>query len=226
MRNGDRLRLVLSSRGVDGHNLITIGHTRAREDGSQRIRLDGGGLVGPVDQVGRGRVAPRHVLPLRAIGVPLVVQVPNAVLVEHAVRIIHPSIGRGVVIGGAESLAVGCVKRVAHPHLAPAGEILDSTRGAAVTMEGDVNQHLLVAEALDIQRHIVVHLVHRKPHVEIMHLLVVHDDAQMGVLFFLLHGQQQVLARSVNPQHSVVFAQHLGGQCRGREGHEHCRQNS
>ena len=93
-------------------------------------------------------------------------------------------------------------------------------------MEGDIDQHLLVAEALDIQWHIVVHLVHSKAHVERLHLLVVHDNAHIGILLLLLHGQQQVLARSVNPQHGVVFAQHLGGQCRGREGHEHCRQNS
>ena len=130
------------------------------------------------------------------------------------------------MIGGTETLAIAIVECVGHPHLAPADKVLDGTRCATVAMEGDVNQHLLVAEALDIQRHIVVHLVHSKPHVEIMHLLVVHDDAQMGVLFFLLHGQQQILARSVNPQHGVVFAQHLWGLCRGREGHEHCRQNS
>ena len=130
-----------------------------------------------------------------------------------------------MVIGGTETLTVAVVERIAHFHLTPAHKVLHGASGAAVAMESDVNQHLLVAEALNIQGHVVVHLVHRKTHVEIMHLLVVHDDTQVGVLFFLLHGQQQVLARSVNPQHGVVFAQHLGGQCRGREGHEHCRQN-
>ena len=130
-----------------------------------------------------------------------------------------------MVIGGTETLAVAVVKRVGHPHLTPADKVLHGTRGAAVAMERDVNQHLLVAVALDIQRHVVVHFIHCKTHIEGLHLLVVHDNAHVGVLLLFLHGQQQVLARSVNPKHGVVFAQHLGGQCRGREGHEHCRQN-
>ena len=131
-----------------------------------------------------------------------------------------------MVIGGTEMLAVAVVERVGHPHLTPADKVLDGTGGAAVAMEGDVDQHLLVAETLDVEGHVVVYLVHREAHIEGLHLLVVHDNAHIGVLLFLLHGQQEVLACSVNPQHGVVFAQHLGGQCRGREGHEHCRQNS
>ena len=64
VRYRHRLRLVLTSCGVESNHFIATGHTGTREDGSHRIRLNSDRLSLPVDKVSRSGVSPRHVFPL------------------------------------------------------------------------------------------------------------------------------------------------------------------
>ena len=127
---GEALCLVFASRGVHRHDgalaeasgALVVYNGAAAEDGAPRICLDGVALEGPVHEVGRGGVAPCHVLPLRTVGVVLEVEVPDAVFIEHAVGVVHPSPGRGVVVDGTVLLAVCGVEGVRQLHVFPAGE--------------------------------------------------------------------------------------------------------
>ena len=69
---GNALCLVLSGRCVHGYHgplaeargVVVVNHSRAAEDRTPGVSLNGVALEGPVEQVGRCRVAPCHVLPL------------------------------------------------------------------------------------------------------------------------------------------------------------------
>ena len=73
LRESNRLRLVVSCRGVHCYHLISVGYTRTAEDATQPIGLDSQGLCLPMNKVARGRVSPRHVLPLTSIGIVLII---------------------------------------------------------------------------------------------------------------------------------------------------------
>ena len=209
LRHGHRLHLAGSSRGVEGHHLavLLVDHARAAEDAAQCVGLDGRGLCLPVNKVLRGRVAPRHVLPLRAVGVPLIIKVVHAILVEHTIGIVHPAIHRRVVKQRAILFAVRRVELVALLHLLPASEVFHSPGEAAVAVEGDVEQHVGSVEAPDVQWHVVVHPVYGQLHVQRLHLVVVHQHANARIVLSLLHRQQQVVLVHLHPLHGMVAAQ-------------------
>ena len=212
-----------------------VDNARSAEDSTDGIRLNGTWFGRPVDEVFRCAVAPVHVLPHRAVGVPLVVEMPCAILIEHTIGVIHPSVSRCMVISGAELFAVGGVEGVAELHLAPAYEVLEIACGAAVSVEEDVEEHRSVltdTQLLDVERDIIVHLVDGQSDVEGFHLLVVDDDANVSVLFFLLHGQQQEVAVGLCTPKCMPFAEHLwrlsfgcDGKCDGSHEHDCFFQN-
>ena len=212
---GNALRLVAPCRSVhrndgtrtEARRVVLVNHRAAAEDTAQRVRLNGIRQLLPVHQVARHAVAPRHVLPLRTVGVQLEVQVPLAILIEHTVRIVHPSIFRRVVICRTEALAVLRVESCRQLHLLPAGEVLHRARLVAVGREHNVEQELLVSLVLKTERNEVVHLVNGQLHVEALHHMVVAHHVHVRVLLFLLYGQQQVSAPRLHPQHGVRVAQ-------------------
>ena len=162
-----------------------------------------------MNQVFRRRVAPRHVFPHRAVGVPLVIQVVDTILVEHAVGVVHPAIHRCVMVLRAEPFAVCRIKLIALLHLAPAEEIFHGTRKAAIAVECDVQQQFLRTKTLNVQGYIVVHLVHCQAHVQRLHLLSCHNHADVGIFFSLLYWQEQIAVSDLNLPDGVALAQHL-----------------
>ena len=126
-------------------------------------------------------MAPCHVLPLRTVGVPLVVEVPRAVLVEHSVGIVHPSVARSVVVGRAESLDVGVVEGIGELHFLPAHVILEGTLLVTVAVEGDVEQYRLAAELTQVEWHAVVALADSKTCIEAFHLFIINYYPDMGI---------------------------------------------
>ena len=90
----------------------------------------------------------------------LEVEVPHAVLVEHAVGVVHPSPCGCVVIDGAIFFAVGGVERVGELHLLPASE----ARQLAVVAVGAVDMYVksqlcVLAKLLEVKGHIIVDMV-------------------------------------------------------------------
>ena len=91
---------------------LMVDDGRAGEDCSYHIGLQRHRLVLPMDKVGGGGVSPTHVLPQRAIGVVLVVEMPNAIAVEHAVGVVHPTVEGRMVVLGAIRVIVGSIKGI------------------------------------------------------------------------------------------------------------------
>ena len=116
------LRLVLASRGIEGHHrtsakasrVVMVYNGTAAEYRSQSVGSYGSASVFPVHKVFANAVTPSHVLPLRPIGVPLVVKVVQSVFVEEAVGVVHPPVGRCVMVQRAPLFAVGRVEVVGH----------------------------------------------------------------------------------------------------------------
>ena len=97
-----------------------------------------------------------------------------------------------MVILRTEFLAVCGIIGLCLFHLFPTGEVLDGTCCTTVTMEVDVEQHLLLPETTDIQWHVIIYLIYSQSHIEILYLLVVCDNPYISKLFFFLNGQQQI----------------------------------
>ena len=226
-RVGHRLCLVLGSRRVVGDDgvmaearrVVLVHHARTTEDSTQSVGDNRRRLCLPVYEVARRRLAPRHVLPHRTVGVPLVAQVPHTILVEHAIRIIHPPVRGRVVIQRTETLAVAGVKRVRILHLAPAGQLRQGPLRAAVATEEDVEQ----LTALQLQWHKVVYLVHRQPYVQRLYDVVLFHYADGRYLGLLLHGQQQIALALLQAKHGMAVAQHVGGHRPSRGDGQHCQ---
>ena len=134
---------------------------------------------------------------------------PNAVLVEHAVRVVHPAVQRCVVVGGAVFLAVGRVEGVAQGQAVPAGILLGFAHGGAALVADDVEHHFLATIRGEVKGHGIVDLVRGKPGHEARCLLAVHDDVHRGFGPIVLDGEQQVLAFAGNAYEGVVRAEEL-----------------
>ena len=221
---GEALRLVLASRCVHSHygiltesgSIVVVYHSRTREYSAPCVRLNRRTLKLPVHEVGRRRVAPCHVLPLRSVRVVLEVEMPYAVLVEHAVWVVHPSVSRSVVVDGAILLAVGEVERVGVLHVLPAGEARDAAIVAVGAVHVDVERDIAVLLILvEEERHIIVDVVRSQAYVERLHLIVAVYDLHVAHLSLLLHRQEQVFLRFVNTIDAVVATEKMGLLRRG-----------
>ena len=65
-------------------------------------------------------MTPVHIAPNGSIGVVLISKVVGAVLVDQSVGIVHPAVGRGVVVDRAIVVAVGGVEGIGKFHFFPA----------------------------------------------------------------------------------------------------------
>ena len=94
------LHLACSSRGVESndsiftiaHGVLVVDSAATAEHSAKTVGEDCIRLVLPVDEVGRSRVTPSHILPLRAVGVVLIIKMPHTVFVEHTIWVVHPSV--------------------------------------------------------------------------------------------------------------------------------------
>ena len=205
------LRLTGISRCVHSHHGILsesgsvalINHRRAAEHKAQSVGVYGLWLVLPVYEVGAGGVSPRYVTPYRAVKVVLIIEVPYAVFVEHAVGVVHPSPHRCVVIDGPPLFAVGRVEGVAQLYELPAAIVFYVTHGAIASVEGHLYQHAALTVACQIDRNKVVGLACCHPDIESFEAYAIFDDAYFRVALFLLNGYEEIVLVSLKPHHSV-----------------------
>ena len=119
---------------------------------------------------------------MRPIRIKLIAKMPNTIFIEHSVRIIHPTVGRSMMVGRAVFLNVLCVKLVCICNLLPACEALHSTSVAWIARESYVERLAF----LYLKRNEVVNLVDSKAAVDRLHQLVVLDNSDVGILLLLL----------------------------------------
>ena len=85
---------------------------------------------------------------------------PNAILVEHTVRVVHPSVFWSVMIDGTILLAVGHVERVGILHVLPAGESRHPAIVTICAIDMNVERDVLaVLEFADVEWYIIVDVV-------------------------------------------------------------------
>ena len=148
---------------------------------------------------------PVHVLPLRTVRVPLVIEVPYAILIKHTIGIVHPPVYRRMMIDRTETLAVGCVKRIGIFDVFPTDELAYGTFLAAIATKLNIQQ----TGALQLVGNIIVHPINGQLHIQpLHHLVVVVQYCNGGNVFRLLHGQEYVLLTLFHFHHGVAVAQY------------------
>ena len=133
----------------------------------------------------------------------------DAILIEHAVGVVHPTVEWGVVVLRTELLPIDRVEVVALLEFLPAEKVLHGTSKTTVAVECDVEKQVLGSEAGNVEWHVVVHLVNSQLRIQRLHQLSANQYLDVCVLFSLLHGQQQVLTLHFHTLHGVALSQHL-----------------
>ena len=172
-------------------------------------------------------MSPGHVLPFRSVGIPLIIQVPFAILIEHSVWIVHPSVERGMVIGRAIFLTVRGVERVGEGEVLPAGVLLGLAHCRSVLRGNDVEHNIVALVAAEIERHLVVYLRFRKFHEYSLVDFSVDDHVDASVVVVVLHRHQKISAVARDAHESIVGAEivHFNavvGLCRRGGEHPSC----
>ena len=221
---GHALGLVLASRGIESHDstlaeasgILVVDNSRTAEYRTYHIRLDSFALKLPVYEIGRGGMSPGHVLPLRSIGIVLEIEVPHTILIEHTVRVVHPAIGRSMMIERTILLTVLHVEAVGELHSLPASEVGNTAVIAILSVDMNIeHQSLLALVSLQVERHIIIYVRIGKADIECLQLLVVGYHLDMTHFGTLLNRYQKIFLTLVNTIEAMVVAQELSFLGRG-----------
>ena len=221
---GHALGLVLTSRGIESYDstlaeasgILLVDNSRAAEYRSYHIWLDSFTLKLPVYEIGRGGMSPSHVLPLRSIGIVLEIEMPHTILIEHTVRIVHPAIGRSMMIERTILLTVLHVEAVGELHSLPASEVGNTAVIAILSVDMNIeHQSLLALVSLQVERHIIIYVRIGKADIECLQLLVVGYHLDMTHFGTLLNRYQKIFLTLVNTIEAMVVAQELSFLGRG-----------
>ena len=140
-----------------------IDYCAAAEYRTESVGCDSQRTMFPMHEVFADGVPPVHVLPQRPVGIVLVVKMPFAVFVKHAVRVVHPAVERCMVVQRAVWFAVGGVERIAECDFFPTDFILYITRVGTVVLGAYIQCDLLSVVWCQIERHEIVDMVYRQP---------------------------------------------------------------
>ena len=196
-----------------------IHYTTATEDCAQSIGSDSDRLMIPMHQIGGGGMSPSHILPFGAVGIILIIEMPAAILIEHSVGIIHPSVERSMMKGGAILLAVGCVKRISQLYRLPASIPLNSPGRCAVVIGNDIKHHLMSFIRGEVERNGIIHLILCEAHIESTLDITVDQKIDTCIIHGFLHGKNQQRSLLHNSYKSVVGAEGLYFHPLGGSGH-------
>ena len=193
---GEALGLHVGSGGVESHygilaiadGIIGIECARTAEDSSEAIRLDCGAFVGPVDEVAGCGVSPGHVLPFGTVGIPLVVEMPDTVVVEHTVGVVHPTVFGGMVVEGTEILAISLVECVGGADEVPAGFLLAFADGGAVVVGADVEDDIMAFVFGEIEWNFEIDFGFCEADVESAFGLAIDYEVDAGIIDAILDG--------------------------------------
>ena len=221
---GHALSLVLASRGIESHDstlaeasgILLVDNSRTAEYRTYHIRLDSFALKLPVYEIGRGGMSPGHVLPLRSIGIVLEIEVPHTILIEHTVRVVHPAIGRSMMIERTILLTVLHVETVGELHSLPASEVGNTAVISILSVDMNIeHQSLLALVSLQVERYIIIYVRIGKADIECLQLLVVGYHLDMTHFGTLLNRYQKIFLTLVNTIEAMVVAQELSFLGRG-----------
>ncbi|CDF21156.1 unknown [Prevotella sp. CAG:617] len=206
------LAVLVAGRGIEGNDgilavagrVVLVHHRAAREDVAHRVARNGRLEVLPVYEVAADGVAPVHVAPLGAVGVVLEVEVILAVLIYQSVGVVHPAVGGGVVVNGAEIVGIGGVEHVTYRQAVPAYgtfvHALDADLGLSLPL-GQLKGHVIV-NAVGGQTHVhgyVGRTAGGEPDLTLRCRAGVEPDLTLSCRF--LNGQEQIFLGMADAEH-------------------------
>ena len=210
---GDSLFLALAVGGIYGYQcvgseaggVVAVDDCRTGEDRSQSGRSERDRLMLPVDEVTAGGMCPVHVMPPCAIGVVLVIEVPDtcSLIVEHSVGVIHPSVVRCLVV--LRAVREGIQLRIEICRFGRRG--MDSIPANHVfPFDGvgypraNLNEQIAVAPTAEVVGHKIIDGIFRQPYVDQFELLIVRYDTDTGIALRILNRQPEQTLCAVGAQ--------------------------
>ena len=114
------LRILLAIGGIKGDNRILtitrrtvlVYYRTTREDMSHRVTLKRRFNLFPMDKVTTDSMSPVHISPHGAVRVILITEVVDPIFIKHSNRIVHPSIGRGMMIRRTVEIGIGHIPNI------------------------------------------------------------------------------------------------------------------
>ena len=171
----------------------------------------------PMQKVLAHGMSPVHVAPLRAVWVVLEVEVILAILIYHAVRVVHPTIERCEVITWTILIGIGGIEGIAEFHQVQGEGILLQTKNLH---DGILAISCLSCRILlQIERHIIVSpiLSQADIHPSIVCITCGKDD--LSLILLLLNWQEEIFRRVLHTDNrsiTLVFDIHF--LCKDRRG--------
>ena len=173
----------------ESSSIVIVDHGTAGEDVAVAVAVQRDGLMLPVDQVRACRVTPVHVAPDAGERIVLIIEVIHSVLVEQAVRVVHPAVRRRVMIDGTVPLSRDLRRSVGKAYQLPDLSGLDAR---------EMHVALRRTEMLQVQGHAII------GQFPFPGQAYVRDVQRLATLFYrqcdfvisLLYGNDHIPARS------------------------------
>ena len=103
---GDNRILTITSR------TLLIYYRTTREDMPHWVAVNRRLYLFPVNKIITYSMSPMHISPHRAVGVILITEVIDTIFIKHTNRVVHPSIGRSMMIRRTIEVGIGHIPNV------------------------------------------------------------------------------------------------------------------
>ena len=115
-----RLCILLAIGCIKGDNRILtitcrtllIYHRTTRENMPHRVAINRRLYLFPINKIMTYSMSPMHISPHRTVGVVLITEVVDPIFIKHTNRVVHPSIGRSMMIRRTIEVGIGHIPNV------------------------------------------------------------------------------------------------------------------
>ena len=128
---------------------------------------------------------------------------PYTILIEHTIRIVHPTVSWGMVIDWTELLTVLSIKCISCFNFFPTNKVINQTNAMFISCKLDIKQHITTI-LTDIKWNIIISLVNSKFTIELFHDLIIFDNTNMCITFFLLYWKKNILICCLHTFYCVI----------------------
>ncbi len=149
---------------------------------------------------------------------------PYSILIEHTVRVVHPSVEGGVVVCRTIFLLpVGGIERVGKVYSIPAYCVGSLSDGAASVRRNYVKNHVVTFISGEVEGNAVVGFRICETHEDGLCNLTIHKHVDSCIVNAFLHRKHDKILISVDSYKSVVHSKMvyphpvLSGKCAGSE---------
>ena len=188
------------SPGPETGGIVDVHHRTAGENVAIGVAIERYRLMLPVDHIRAGRMSPVHVAPDAGERIVLIVKMIHTILVKQAVGVVHPAIGRRVMIDGpvflcrnfrrsiGEGDELPCLRRIYPGEMYVAlrcAEMLQIEGHAVICLlplpgKADVSDIQCLSTPFDGQGHLVVRLTDGNDHIPAAPSVTVKQQKKQG----------------------------------------------